>query len=182
MRWTYFSVFFFFSVIFHVAGLPPKIRTKQIRSSNYRKKLIDKYSQKAGTTIPASTYKGQHADHLLELQTVTSWMNNNHEDVKADNPGCLAAIKEVMNSMENLEMVDAQTNLVKGRAVQKLITGKDPKFVQGANPHVTAHIQDHRAAIMNIATKVDGVLKYHCKLKGSNMNPIETEAKKMFKL
>jgi len=173
MRWTYLYLFALFSLVVCVAGLPtPFIKTKQLRNRKYRKDAITQHTIHSPGYTPT---RGDHADHLLELQQVTGWLNKHHQTPSGP---CLAALKQELNGNNNLAMVRGKTNIQKGRKVNGWLAGKQgPAFSSDARQHVDQHSRQ----ILTVARAVDRILSGTCGLAGIG-RPIEEQSKRLYNL
>ncbi|KAF8183398.1 hypothetical protein BJ912DRAFT_928160 [Pholiota molesta] len=78
------------------------IRTVDLKSDDYRKQAIAKEP-------PRSDWQGFDADHILEPQTVTYYLNNHRGSGVVDKK-CIKALKAHLNHKSNLKMLDKDSN------------------------------------------------------------------------
>ncbi|KAF8177702.1 hypothetical protein BJ912DRAFT_985454 [Pholiota molesta] len=85
---------------------PANVKAKDLKQSTYRKKAIDKAKHKNPAWNHGSTHQ---ADHILEAQTVSNYLNQ-HLNGRPLDRNCKLAIRIHLNHPDNLKMVIGQNN------------------------------------------------------------------------
>jgi len=145
------------------------VKAAELRKDTARKIAIAEHRDTHGNDNYDPT--GQEADHLLELQQVTSWLNKNRNKPKA---ACKQALKKVLNSKSNLAMTSAENNSAKKIRVASWLSGKGGP----ALPH-DQYVTQHRSKILQVAQEVDAALAGVCGFKTVG-NPIEQQTKEIY--
>ncbi|KAF9477158.1 hypothetical protein BDN70DRAFT_948771 [Pholiota conissans] len=126
---------------------PHQVKAKQLKNRNYRKTAIEASSD------PSSKWSGVDADHILEAQIVSNYLNM-HRNGQAVGQACMTEIQKHMNSKNNLMMLKKEQNQHKAGVVAKLMHGHDP---EGFKPDAKDAIKskDIRNKLLQTASNID---------------------------
>ncbi|KAF9484205.1 hypothetical protein BDN70DRAFT_989820 [Pholiota conissans] len=145
-------------------GPSPKKKRRGVKhpKSNIRAEQLKlpskEYREIALKHAPPGNYKSTHdADHLVEPQTVTYYLNN-HRGQKKVNARCIEALKVPLNSPDNLRMLKIKHNANKRTIVGRL-NQNHSKDVDRFDSEVEGYILQNTANIRKTGRAVDELFK-----------------------
>jgi len=101
--------------------------------------------------------KGQHADHVLEAQTVKSALKSIGQTFENLKPSTRHRMKKAFNSPDNVVFIPGSTNMSKGQQTKKALKGPSPEPPQRPDLKIYLPVAGPRAS--RFAPTLDKILK-----------------------